>query len=215
MSAVFFDMDGTLFDTVGDLAAGVNATRVKLGFAEIPKEDVVAAVGNGARKLLERTIPEKADAIEEVLPLYLATYNEHALDTTMPYPGVVRTLGALADRGWKMGIVTNKPREATVAIIEHFGLRRYFRDAIVAGGDCVEMKPAALPIREAAARMGGHRLSSHDWMVGDNWTDLEAATNAGIKSAFCTYGIGRIDGRRFNERINRFDELLRFLKPED
>ena len=215
MSAAFFDIDGTLFDTVGDIAASVNATRVKLGLAEIPLETVVAAVGNGARRLLERTIPERADGMDEVLQLYMATYAEHALDSTVPYPGVVRTLGALADRGWKMGIVTNKPRGATVAIVEHFGLMRYFRGAIVAGEDCAEMKPSALPIRMAASMMGGHRLSSHDWMVGDNWTDLEAAANAGIKSAFCTYGIGRIDGRRFNERINRFDELLRFMKPED
>ena len=97
----------------------------------------------------------------------------------------------------------------------HFGLARLFGNAVVAGGDCDEMKPSAKPLREAAARMRGHRLSSHDWMVGDNWTDMECAANAGLKSAFCTFGFGSRRDTRCTIRINRFDELLRYCKPEE
>ena len=137
------------------------------------------------------------------------------LDTTMLYPGVARTLGELSDRGWKLGINTNKPAFATRAILEHFGIARFFGRAIVAGGDCAEMKPSPMPLRECASRLGGHRLSSHDWMVGDNWTDLECAAAAGTKSAFCTFGFGFARSSRATVKINRFDELLRYLKPED
>ena len=61
----------------------------------------------------------------------------------------------------------------------------------------------------------GHRLSSHDWMVGDSWTDMQCATNAGVKGAFCTFGFGRLKEARFTVKINRFDELLMHLKAEE
>ena len=137
------------------------------------------------------------------------------LESVELYPSVRQTLEELARRGWLMGINTSKPAFATRAILEHFGLLRYFGNAIVAGGDCAEMKPSALPLRECAARLRGHRLSSHDWMVGDSWTDMQCATNAGIKSAFCSFGFGRLGDSRFTVRINRMDELLRYLKAED
>ena len=77
------------------------------------------------------------------------------------------------------------------------------------------MKPSALPLRACAARLGGHRLSSRDWMVGDSWTDLDCAANAGVKSAFCTYGFGQLGDSRYTVRINHFNELLRYLKEEE
>jgi histidinol phosphatase-like enzyme len=84
-----------------------------------------------------------------------------------------------------------------------------FGTAVVAGDDCKEMKPSAAPLRLAASRMRGHRLSSHDWMVGDNWTDMDSGANAGVKTAFCTYGFGRLGESRCTIKINRLDELLR------
>ena len=74
---------------------------------------------------------------------------------------------------------------------------------------------AAAAAKRTVARMRGHRLSSHDWMVGDNWTDMECAANAGLKSAFCTFGFGSRRDTRCTIRINRFDELLRYCKPEE
>ena len=222
MHAVFFDLDGTLFDTKADLAATVNHTRRDLGLAEWPEAEVVANVGQGARYLLENSIPEVAGAeahqpktYEEVWEVFKSHYAEHCVERVEPYPGVVRTLGELRDRGWLMGINTNKPNFAVRLILEKFGLARYFGSAIVAGGDGVELKPSAQSIRECASRLGGHRLSSHDWMVGDSWTDMQCATNAGVKGAFCTYGFGKLRDSRFTIKVNRFDELLRHLKAED
>ena len=241
MNAVFFDMDGTLIDSRADLAAAVNHTRRDLGMDPLPLEEVIANVGQGARHLFEKTIcPLEEDGAakpvaepgvidlmggsavpggkpkgEGLLDVYRRHYAEHMLDSTELYPTVRSTLAELRDRGWLLGINTSKPRFATLAILEHFGMLRYFGNAIVAGGDCPEMKPSAFPLRECASRMNGHRLSSHDWMVGDAWTDMQCATNAGVKGAFCTYGFGQLRDSRATVRINRLEELLRYCRAED
>ncbi|MBQ3672573.1 MAG: HAD hydrolase-like protein [Kiritimatiellae bacterium] len=215
MNACFFDLDGTLADTRADLAATVNHTRRDLGLADLPQDAVLCHVGQGAKYLLAHAIPERADEVEKLWDIFRSHYAEHALESVELYPTVRPTLAELHDRGWLLGVNTAKPRFATMAILEHFGLTRYFGNAVVAGGDCVEMKPSALPLRECAARMRGHRLSSHDWMVGDNWTDLQCATNAGVKGAFCTFGFGRQGDARATIRINRMDELLRYLKSDE
>lgn len=213
MNAVFFDMDGTLIDSKADLAATVNHTRRDLGLAELPVETVIGFVGRGARYLLDHAIPERTG--EDVAAIFRSHYAEHCCASVTLYPGVRETLEELARRGWLLGVNTNKPNFATRMILEKFGLDRLFGAAVVAGGDCAEMKPSALPLHACAARLGGHRLSSRDWMVGDSWTDLDCAANAGVKSAFCSYGFGQLGDSRYTVRISRFDELLRYLKVEE
>lgn len=213
MNAVFFDMDGTLIDSKADLAATVNHTRRDLGLAELPVETVIGFVGRGARYLLDHAIPERTG--EDVAAIFRSHYAEHCCESVTLYPGVRETLEELARRGWLLGVNTNKPNFATRMILEKFGLDRLFGSAVVAGGDCAEMKPSALPLRDCAARLGGHRLSSRDWMVGDSWTDLDCAANAGVKSAFCAYGFGSLGDSRYTVRISRFNELLRCLKEDE
>jgi len=230
MNAVFFDFDGTLFDTKADLAATVNHTRRDLGLPEWPEEQVIANVGQGARYLLENSIPEvfadggsdlsgsgkdSASPLEQVTNVFKGHYAEHCVERVVPYEGVRRTLDELRDRGWLMGINTNKPNFAVKLILEKFGFARYFGSAVVAGGDGIPLKPDAQSLRECASRLRGHRLSSHDWMVGDSWTDMRCAAAAGVKSAFCTFGFGKLKDSRYTIRISRFDELLRQLKPEE
>ena len=228
MNAVFFDLDGTLFDTKADLAATVNHTRRDLGLAEWPEDQVIANVGQGAKYLLENSIPEKfqpcapqtgveaaASPFDEIREIFLSHYAEHCVERVEPYPNVRRTLDELRDRGWLMGLNTNKPNFAVRLILEKFGFTRYFGAAVVAGGDGIPLKPDVQSIRECASRLRGHRLSSHDWMVGDSWTDMQCAANAGVKGAFCSFGFGKLKDSRFTVKINRFEELLRHLKAED
>lgn len=215
MNACFFDMDGTLIDSRADLAATVNHTRRDLGLDELPMDDVLCHVGQGAKYLLAHAIPEKADEVERLWEIFQSHYAEHMLETVELYPTVRRTLDELSSRGWLLGVNTAKPAFATRAILEHFGLMRYFKGAIVAGGDCPEMKPSALPLRQCASLMRGHRLSSRDWMVGDSWTDMQCATNAGIKGAFCSFGFGKLGDSRYTIKINRMEELLRHLKADE
>ena len=205
MNAMFFDMDGTLIDSKADLAATVNHTRRDLGLAALPVETVVGFVGQGARHLLAHTIPERTG--DEVAEIFRSHYAEHCCESVALYPGVRETLEELARRGWALGINTNKPNFATKMILAKFGIAGLFGDAIVAGGDCAEMKPSARPLAQCAERMG-RVLSPHDWMVGDSWTDLDCAANAGVKGAFCAYGFGQLRNSRYDLRLNSFSDLL-------
>ncbi len=205
MNAMFFDMDGTLIDSKADLAATVNHTRRDLGLAALPLETVVGFVGQGARHLLAHTIPERTG--DEVAEIFRSHYAEHCCESVTLYPGVRETLEELARRGWALGINTNKPNFATKMILAKFGIAGLFGDAIVAGGDCAEMKPSARPLAQCAERMG-RVLSPHDWMVGDSWTDLDCAANAGVKGAFCAYGFGQLRDSRYDLRVESFADLL-------
>ncbi len=206
-------MDGTLIDSKADLCATVNHTRRDFGLAERPMDEIIPHVGLGARHLLANAIPERQSETDALWEVFMSHYGEHMLETVALYPGVKRALDEMSARGWLLGVNTAKPSFATRAILDRLGLARYFGDAVIAGGDCPEMKPSALPLKECASRMG-HSLSSRDWMVGDNWTDLKCAENAGVKSAFCAYGFGRLNGARYTVSINRLDELLVHIKGE-
>ena len=140
----------------------------------------------------------------------MSHYGEHATQLVTLYPGVMETLEKLAGRGWLLGVNTAKPAFATHAVLEHLGIKKFFGPAIVAGGDCPEMKPSALPLKMCAEKMG-HTLTPDDWMVGDNWTDIECANNAGVKSAFCEFGIGILKGAECTVKIDSFTELVTIL----
>ena len=208
MPAIFFDFDGTLFDTRADLAATVNHTRRDLALPEWPVETVITHVGQGARYLLEHAIPEAKIPYEELWELFKSHYAEHCCDAVRPYENVLETLAELKRRGCLLGINTNKPHFAVTPVLEKFGISEMFGSAVVAGGDGIQLKPDPQSLRECAARLGGHRLSPRDWMVGDNWTDMDVAANAGIRCAFCTFGFGRLRDSKFTVKIDSFDELL-------
>ena len=211
MNACFFDMDGTLIDSRADLAATVNHTRRDFRLSELPLEEVLVHVGRGARYLMAHAIPEIED-FDSAIAVFRSHYAEHMLDTTVLYPGVKRTLETLRDRGWLLGVNTNKPGFATRAILDHFGLSGLFGRAVVAGGDCAELKPSALPLEVCSGLLDGHVLTASDWMVGDSWQDMDCAKNAGIKGAFCSFGFGQLAHATCSVRLERFEDLLFCLK---
>lgn len=202
---ILFDLDGTLIDSAADLAMAVNLTRRDFGLPPKSLPEVISAVGNGVRKLLERTIPECADRMEELLARQRKHYGDHLLDQTALYPGVEETLRRLAGAGHRLGVVTNKPAAATHAILEGLGILPLF-GAVIGGGDCAKLKPDPEPLFLAAERLGTH-LTPDDWMVGDSFTDLGAGRNAGIKRCFCTFGFGRQGDEAYDIAIDRMDRL--------
>jgi len=210
MKAMFFDMDGTIIDSRADLAATVNHTRRDLGLAERPMDEILVHVGCGAKHLLAHSIPERSEEVDRLWEIFRSHYAEHMLEHCALYPGVEPTLAELKRRGWALGVNTAKPSFATRAILAHFGLDRYFGDAVVAGGDCAEMKPSALPLYECAAKMG-HTVGPGDWMVGDNWTDMDCAVNAGVKGAFCEFGFGVLKNSVYTAKIASFDGILSLI----
>ena len=209
MKTALFDLDGTLVDSRADLALAINLTRKDFGLAPLSLAAVVEAIGEGVRVLLARTIPERADDIDALLVRQRAHYREHFLDNTVLYPGFDIVLRTLKARGWKLGVVTNKPALFIRPILEGLGVFDLF-GAVVGGGDCALLKPDAAPLRLAAERMGTV-LDSGDWMIGDHVTDLDAAANAGIKSCFCRFGFGEQRGSTFTAAVDAPTALLDVL----
>lgn len=208
MKTALFDLDGTLIDSREDLALAVNLTRQDFGLAPKSVEAVVACVGEGVRVLIQRAIPERPDLWEEMLAHQRKHYGDHLLDRTALYPGVEEALQTLRRAGWKLGVVTNKPSAATHKILEGLGILGCF-DAVVGGGDCPVLKPDPAPLLLAAQRMAVE-LTPKDWMVGDNFTDLEAGARAGLRLCFCRYGFGDLRGAAYDLAVDRLDEFLAF-----
>ncbi len=206
LKTALFDLDGTLIDSRADLALAINLTRQDFALPPKSVEEVVACVGEGVRVLIERAIPERPDLWGEMLLRQREHYLAHLLDDTTLYPRVKESLYALRAAGWRLGVVTNKPGTATRTILDGLGVRDCF-GAIVGGGDCPVLKPDPAPLFLAAAKMGV-TLSAEDWMVGDNFTDLEAGRRAGVKRCFCSFGFGDPRGETYERVIDHMDEFL-------
>jgi len=192
--AVIFDLDGTLLDTLTDLAEGTNyALRVN-GFPERTTDEIRRFVGNGARKLVERAVPDSQAeaALEQVRQDFDVYYKVHCKDHTRPYPGIIEMLEELARRGYALGVVSNKPDFAVQELIPEYFPGLF---ASVSGERTgVAKKPAPDLIWEAMKEL--QATNSDAIYVGDSEVDLEAAANAGIPCISVAWGF---KGREFLE----------------
>ena len=183
-----FDLDGTLLDTLGDLAASVNFALRTYGMPEHSIDDVRQFVGNGVRKLMERAIPDGADnpLFEEAYATFRQYYMAHSLDTTRPYEGIPETLAALKARGCRLAVVSNKMMAATQALCNHF-----FPDTIeVAIGEHeaegIRKKPAPDTVIAALKALG---VGKEDAVyVGDSDVDIQTARNSGLPCISVLWG---------------------------
>ncbi len=188
-STLLFDLDGTLVDSVADLATGVNLLRQELGLPPLELPAVRGMVGDGATMLVRRSLPEGLFS-EERLRRFLALYGEHLLERTTVYPGIREFLEQHRDR--KMAVVTNKPLFLTLPLLDGLGLRPFF--PVVIGGECCgARKPDPAPVLEALRRLGAEPATAV--FIGDHHTDLAAGRAAGVKTCFCAWGIGHDGGQ--------------------
>ncbi len=182
-----FDLDGTLVDSSRDIAAAANEAlgRVGPGSPEIPLESILAYVGEGARRLIERCLEHaKRDlSPDEVLPVYLECYAARLLDTTYLYPGVGEALAALD--GTTLAVLTNKPGDFSRAILEGLGVARHFA-RIWGAGDVTSRKPDPAGLLRLVSDV--HASPAETWMVGDSATDVGTARAAGTRAAGVTWG---------------------------
>jgi phosphoglycolate phosphatase len=172
-----FDLDGTLLDTLQDLAASVNYALRQHHMPEHSTDDVRRFVGNGVRRLMERAVPEGATnpAFEAAFATFREHYMEHSLDTTRPYDGIPELIHELKQRGCRMAVVSNKMMAATQELVRHF-----FPDIEVAIGEHeaegIRKKPAPDTVFAAMKRLG----QGSAVYVGDSDVDLETARNSGL-----------------------------------
>ena len=187
-SAYIFDLDGTLLDTLGDLAASVNYALRTHGMSEHTIDDVRRFVGNGVRKLMERAIPDGASNpdFEATFATFRQHYMAHSLDTTKPYDGIPEALTALKAKGCHLAVVSNKMMAATQELCCHF-----FPDTIEvaigeneAEGIC--KKPAPDTVIAALRQLGvGQEGAVY---VGDSDVDIETARNSGLPCISVLWG---------------------------
>lgn len=182
--AVLFDMDGTLLDTLADMAAAVNHILSVHGYPLRTVEEVRAFVGNGARKLMERALPPDVtgDAFEALLEEYRQWYEAHACVKTAPYPGVPAVLAALHRTGVRCAVVSNKPDGATRELAARFfpGLPAFGQQ------DGIPAKPAPDMVYHALAELGVEASAAA--YVGDSEVDVALARNAGLPLIAVSWG---------------------------
>lgn len=185
-STYIFDLDGTLLDTLGDLAASVNYALRSVELPEHSIDDVRRFVGNGVRLLMVRAI-EGGDSnprFEEAYATFRSHYMEHGLDTTQPYPGIMELLKELKARGKKIAVVSNKFYDATQELVKHF-FGEYVSVAI-GERENIRKKPAPDTVLEAMRMLGVDKEGAV--YIGDSDVDFNTAKNVGIPCVSVLWG---------------------------
>ena len=181
-----FDLDGTLLDTLEDLAASCNYALLKHGFPERTVEEVRRFVGNGVRKLMERAVPKGTGQheIEEVLDDFRVHYLRHGKDTTAPYDGIPEILGELKARGKKIAVVSNKFYAATQELCQYYfpGLV----DVAIGEREDIRKKPAPDTVEEALRQLDASKETAV--YIGDSDVDIQTARNCGMPCISVLWG---------------------------
>lgn len=205
-----FDLDGTLLDTLQDLATSVNYTLRQHDMPEHSLDDIRRFVGNGVRKLMERAVPDGAQnpLFESAFATFRQYYMQHSLDTTRPYDGIPEMLDELKRRGCRIAVVSNKMMAATQELIAHF-----FPQIEVAIGEHeaegIRKKPAPDTVREALRQLGV--TTKNAAYVGDSDVDIETAYNSGLPCISVLWGFRDRDfllSHGATTLISRPEELL-------
>lgn len=184
--AVLYDMDGTVLDTLSDLAAAVNAAMRQFSLPGVPRGKVCASLGNGASYLIHACVPEGTDEAltERVLAWYKPYYDAHCRIETRPYPGIPELMARMKARGIRQAIISNKGDAAVQELAAEFfpGLL----ETAVGESATVRRKPDPDAVLAAAARMGMERRDCV--YVGDTEVDLRTARNAGMDCIAVSWG---------------------------
>ena len=184
--AVLFDLDGTLVDSLADLANATNCALTQLGCPTHPVESYRTRVGDGARELCARALPGDKQALaDQVLKLMRQHYDAHCFDLTTPYPGIPELVSALAARRYSLAVLSNKPDDFTKRVIEHYFTPSPF--AVVRGQlPNVPLKPDPATAVQIAQELG---IPPAQWLyLGDTNTDMRTARAAGMESVGVLWG---------------------------
>lgn len=214
--AVVFDLDGTLLNTLEDLASATNWALRHNGLPERTIDEVRCFVGNGVRRLIERAVPEGTEAaeLETVFADFKAYYVDHCQDCTCLYDGISEMLVELKSTGYKLAIVSNKLQAGVDELYE-----RYFRETIdVAIGERegVRRKPAPDMVETALKELGV--AADGAVYVGDSDVDLQTARNSGLACVSVLWGFRDRDflvEHGATCMVERPDEIVSLLNPQD
>jgi len=188
---VLLDLDGTLVDSIPDLANSVNRTLVEFSIAEREINSIRNWVGNGVEKLLHRAMTNDIDGeaeselFDDVYSSFMDIYSKNMCELSVCYPGVREGIDNLKERDIKLGCVTNKSGQFVGPILEELGLIDDM-SIIIAGDTLPKKKPDPLPLLHAASTF--EKDPSQSLMVGDSESDVMAARAAGFQIVCVSYG---------------------------
>jgi phosphoglycolate phosphatase len=207
IQAVLFDLDGTLLDTLADIASCVNMVLAELGLPPHPKEAYKYFVGDGLTELLMRALPARAlrgPGLKARARRFEELYEAHSMDETRPYPGIARMLDSVARRGLRMAVVSNKPQRFTQQCVSAL-LPRWRFDVVRGARARVPLKPdPAGPL--AAARAMAVRPAAVLYL-GDTGVDMKTAVAAGM------FPVGALWGFRQAQELRSFGARLLIRRP--
>ena len=210
---VIFDLDGTLLDTVADLANATNQALEQCGYPTHPVEAYYQFVGNGINKLFARALPAEHSDEENVLrirSLFVPYYNAHNADCSRPYPGVVELLHTLEKKGVKLAVASNKYHEATLKLVHYFFPDIHFA-AVYGQRDGVPIKPAPDVVFDILQDTG---VSKEETLyVGDSGVDMLTACHAEVESVGVTWGFRSEEELREHKAthvVHGAEEILTF-----
>ncbi len=210
---IVFDLDGTLADTATDLAAALNHTLVGVGRQPVSPDSVRHLIGHGGRALLRKGLAATGESndqlVERFYPVLLEYYAANICVGTHVYPGLEAALDALAGRGARLAVCTNKAERLTRLLLDALGLSGRFQ-AIVGGDTLPVRKPDPATLREAVARAGGGRAL----LVGDSITDADTARAAGVAFVAVSFGFSDrpVDALGADAVIDDYEELVGVLE---
>ena len=186
---LILDLDGTLVDSAADLQAALNRLMQGRGLAPFARAEVVAMIGDGVEALVTRGLAARGLAPDPAAVIaFRADYSQHAMDGTLPFPGVAEMLRTLLEQGWRLGVCTNKPAKDARAVLEAVRLAGLVGSVI--GGDGPR-KPDPAHMLAAVAAAGGRAESA--LALGDHRNDVLAARAAGMPAIFAGWGYGTLE----------------------
>ena len=210
---VLFDLDGTLIDSVPDLAYCVDEMMKQLGMPVRGEDAVRNWVGNGVQRLTERALINSVDGMpdqelmDKAYPIFLELYKDNTSQRSVVYEGVIEGIEWIMEQGYRVACVTNKAEAFTVPLLKDKGLYDYF-EVIVSGDTCAEKKPHPMPLLYAAEKLGV--APENALMIGDSRSDVKAARAAGFHIFCMTYGYNHGEDIRDYEPDVVADSFLEF-----
>ena len=211
---VIFDLDGTLLDTVADLANATNQALERCGYPTHPTQAYYKFVGNGINKLFARALPAECSTeenVQRIHSLFIPYYNEHNADCSCPYSGIIDLLHELQEGGVQLAVASNKYHEATLKLVRHFFPNVTFA-AIYGQREEVPIKPAPDIVFDILRDTGVPK--EEVLYVGDSGVDMQTALNAGVESVGVAWGFRSEEELQENGAthiVHQADEILRYV----